>query len=238
MIGTLLFLLGSACWIGNAEAKPEAYVIPWKDGAFAVMVDGRVLLNVRYPGKQELRRSRAEEIARRLNGIFEHPFREPPTFRVERKKDRVEAYCEERLLFSVFRDEARYNHSNPLDLALLWLNGVQMEFYGVNGKGTPVSSGAVGLASWCHVRFHGRRTAFGETHDSYAFTAAHRELPFGSVVLVTSLENGRKVIVRINDRGPWKKNRLVDLSLAAARVLGVEKDGVEKVRLEVIPWKE
>jgi rare lipoprotein A len=57
------------------------------------------------------------------------------------------------------------------------------------------------------------------------------------VVLITSLENGRKVIVRINDRGPWRKSRLVDLSLAAARVLGIQRDGVEKVRLEVIPWK-
>ncbi|MGC8777454.1 MAG: septal ring lytic transglycosylase RlpA family protein [Candidatus Caldatribacteriaceae bacterium] len=238
MIGTLLFLLGSVCWIGDAEAKPTVYVVPWKGEAFAVMVDGRVLLSVRYPEKQALRKSRAEEIARRLNGIFERPFREPPTFRVERKKDRVEAYCEGQLLFSVFQDEARYNHSNPLDLALLWLNGVQLEFYGANGKEMPAVTRVEGLASWCHVRFHGRHTAFGETHDSYAFTAAHRELPCGSVVLVTNLENGKRVIVRINDRGPWKKNRLVDLSLAAARVLGIERDGVEKVRLEVIPWKE
>ncbi|NSW76130.1 MAG: septal ring lytic transglycosylase RlpA family protein [Candidatus Atribacteria bacterium] len=111
-----------------------------------------------------------------------------------------------------------------------------MEFYGISGRGI-TSSTIEGMASWCNIRFHGRRTALGEEHDAYAFTAAHRELPFGSVVLVTSLETGKKVIVRINDRGPWRKGRLVDLSLAAAKVLGIQRDGVEKVRLEVIPWK-
>jgi hypothetical protein len=237
MIGTLLVLLGSFCFISEAKAKSGVYVAPWGGDALAVMVDGRVLLSVRYPAKQKLRESRAEEIARRLREIFAYPFREPPTFRVDKKKDRVEAYCGERLLFSVFVAEARFHRSDPLDLALRWLNNIQMEFYGVN-RGEFVSDKFTeGVASWCHTRFHGRSTALGETYDSYAFTAAHRELPFGSVALITSLENGRKVIVRINDRGPWRKSRLVDLSLAAARVLGIQRDGVEKVRLEVIPWK-
>lgn len=237
MIGILLLFMGGVWWIGTVEAKSQVYVVSWRDGAFAVMSDGQTLLTVRYPEEQKAREERAKEIVRRLNRIFEHPFREPPTFRVKKKKDRVEAYCGEQLLFSVFREEALYNCSDPLNLALLWLNRIQLKFYGISEGGVISSTGVEGMASWCNVRFHGRRTALGEEHDAYAFTAAHRELPFGSVVLVTSLETGKKVIVRINDRGPWKKGRLVDLSLAAAKVLGIQRDGVEKVRLEVIPWK-
>lgn len=236
MIGILLPFVGSMWWIGAIEAKSRVYVVSWRDETFAVVSNGQTLLTVRYPEEKKARKERAEEIVRRLNRLFEYPFREPPTFRVEKKKDRVEAYCGEQLLFSVFREEALYNCSDPLNLALLWLNRIQMEFYGISGRGI-TSSTIEGMASWCNIRFHGRRTALGEEHDAYAFTAAHRELPFGSVVLVTSLETGKKVIVRINDRGPWRKGRLVDLSLAAAKVLGIQRDGVEKVRLEVIPWK-
>lgn len=236
MIGMLLPFVGSMWWIGAIEAKSRVYVVSWRDEAFAVVSHGQTLLTVRYPEEKKAREERAEEIARRLNRLFEYPFREPPTFRVEKKKDRVEAYCGEQLLFSVFREEALYNCSDPLNLALLWLNRIQMEFYRISERGI-TSSTIEGMASWCNIRFHGRRTALGEEHDAYAFTAAHRELPFGSVVLVTSLETGKRVIVRINDRGPWKRGRLVDLSLAAAKVLGIQRDGVERVRLEVIPWK-
>ncbi|MEN3186126.1 MAG: septal ring lytic transglycosylase RlpA family protein [Atribacterota bacterium] len=225
------------CWTGTIEAKSQVYVVSQRDEAFAVVSNGQVLLTVRYPQEERVRRARAEEIARRLNRIFAYPFCEPPTFRVEKKKDRVEAYCEEQLLFSVFHEEALYNRSDSMSLALLWLNRVQMEFYGIGTGAIPSPAKAEGIASWCHVRFHGRRTALGEEHDAYAFTAAHRELPFGSVVLVTSLETGKRVIVRINDRGPWEKGRLVDLSFAAAKVLGIQRDGIEKVRIEVIPWK-
>lgn len=236
--GVLLVVLGSTCCGGEVWANPKAYVEPWRGGSFAVLVEGRVVLSVRYPEKKEARRERAEEIARRLNWLFRYPFQNPPFFRVSKKGKRVEAYGGEKLLFTVFFKEAQIHHSDPLDLALLWLNNVQMEFYGVRGKIFVSSSRTEGTASWYHVRFHGRPTATGAMYDSYGLTAAHRELPFYSVVLVTSLETGKKVIVQINDRGPWKKNRLVDLSLAAARLLGMQKDGIEKVCLEVIPWKK
>jgi rare lipoprotein A len=82
-----------------------------------------------------------------------------------------------------------------------------------------------GIASWYGKRFHGRRTASGERFDMHALTAAHRTLPFGTVVRVTSLVNGRTVDVRINDRGPHLKQRVIDLSQAAARVLGLLESG-------------
>lgn len=91
-----------------------------------------------------------------------------------------------------------------------------------------------GMASWYGPKFHGRLTANGERYDQYAFTAAHRALPMGSVVRVTSLTNGRSVRVRINDRGPFVRGRIIDLSRAAAQYLGMVNKGVDdvEVRLE------
>jgi len=90
----------------------------------------------------------------------------------------------------------------------------------------------VGVASWYGPGFHGKRTASGERFDQNDFTAAHRKLPLGSEVKVTNLENGRSIVVEINDRGPYAKGRVIDLSKAAARRLGIVEDGVGKVRIE------
>ena len=98
----------------------------------------------------------------------------------------------------------------------------------------PVEDGVqVGVASWYGPGFHGRRTASGEVYDQDALTAAHRSLPFGTRVRVTNLENGRAVEVRINDRGPFVGGRVIDVSRAAARVIGLIGPGVGRVRLEV-----
>lgn len=91
-----------------------------------------------------------------------------------------------------------------------------------------------GIASWYGVPFNGHRTSDGEVYDMYGFTAAHRTLPFGSIVQVTDLANGRHVDVRINDRGPFVRNRIIDLSYSAAKALGMVGPGTAPVRLEVV----
>ncbi len=88
-----------------------------------------------------------------------------------------------------------------------------------------------GLASWYGADFHGRRTANGEIYDRHALTAAHPTLPLPSYAYVTNLENGRTVLVRINDRGPYAHDRVLDLSQAAARHLATEQRGVARVRV-------
>jgi len=90
-----------------------------------------------------------------------------------------------------------------------------------------------GLASWYGPEFHGKRASSGEVYDMYQLTAAHPQLPLGTWVAVTNLQNGRSVEVRINDRGPFVGNRLLDLSYAAARLLGMVRPGVAPVRLRV-----
>ncbi|NPB06095.1 MAG: septal ring lytic transglycosylase RlpA family protein [Aquificae bacterium] len=103
-------------------------------------------------------------------------------------------------------------------------------------KGIKVKKGCrveVGKASWYGPKFHGRKTANGEVFDLRKFTAASRTLPLGSYVLVVNLENGRRVVVRINDRGPFVGGRIIDLSQASADKLGMIKKGVSRVA--VIP---
>jgi peptidoglycan lytic transglycosylase len=91
-----------------------------------------------------------------------------------------------------------------------------------------------GVASWYGDPFNGRHTSNGEIYDMHGLTAAHRTLPFGAVVRVTNLRNGKQIEVRINDRGPFVANRVIDLSLSAARALEMVGPGTAPVRLEVI----
>jgi len=91
----------------------------------------------------------------------------------------------------------------------------------------------VGNASWYGKQFHGRTTASGEDFDMFELTAAHRKLPLGTFVKVTNLKNGKWIIVRINDRGPYVGDRIMDLSYSAARMLNF-RDGVERVRIDLI----
>lgn len=100
----------------------------------------------------------------------------------------------------------------------------------------PASLGYVetGLASWYGLEFHGRPTSSREIFNQNDLTAAHPTLPFGTMVLVTNLDNGRQVTVRINDRGPFVKGRIIDLSYAAARMLDMIGPGTARVRLEVV----
>lgn len=93
---------------------------------------------------------------------------------------------------------------------------------------------ARGQASWYGPKFHGLRTANGEIFDMYAMTAAHPTLPLPSVARVTNLENGRTTLVRLNDRGPFARGRIIDLSMAAADALGFKQSGVAEVRVEYV----
>jgi rare lipoprotein A len=94
-------------------------------------------------------------------------------------------------------------------------------------------SGETGLASWYGVPYHGRRTSSGEVYDMYQLTAAHRDIPLGSWVEVTNLTNSRSLTVRINDRGPFVEGRIIDLSYAAASLLGIVGPGVAPVRVRL-----
>ncbi len=115
---------------------------------------------------------------------------------------------------------------------------VNHPLYEVEGKTYSTKSGSAahysknGRASYYHNKFNGRRTASGEVYNSREYTAAHRSLPLGSYALVTNLRNNRKVVVKINDRGPYHGSRIIDLSRAAASDLGMLNSGVGNVKIE------
>ncbi|WP_201354168.1 septal ring lytic transglycosylase RlpA family protein [Hydrogenimonas urashimensis] len=111
--------------------------------------------------------------------------------------------------------------------------------YSINGKTyypTVVSLGwqQEGVASWYGPNFHGGKTSNGETYNMYEMTAAHKTLPMNTMVRVINRRNGRSVVVRINDRGPFVKGRIIDLSYAAAKKLGIDRTGTAPVRLTVL----
>ncbi|GAB5387223.1 MAG: septal ring lytic transglycosylase RlpA family protein [Alphaproteobacteria bacterium] len=92
-----------------------------------------------------------------------------------------------------------------------------------------------GVASWYGPGFHGRKTANGELYNQNYLTAAHRTLPMPSLVRVTNLENGRSIIVRVNDRGPFAHNRIIDMSARGAELLGFRTKGLARVKVEILP---
>lgn len=107
-------------------------------------------------------------------------------------------------------------------------------------RGVPASVSIVsgftqrGAASWYGIPFHGRQTASGEIYDMNGMTCAHRTLPFGTVLHVTNLDNGRSATVRVTDRGPYVSGRIVDLSRGAASSLGIIETGTAQVELKVV----
>lgn len=114
-----------------------------------------------------------------------------------------------------------------------------MRPYTVLGKHyTPLKTGkgytSTGIASWYGKKFHGHNTANGEIYNMFAMSAAHKTLPLPSIVRVTNLQNGRQAIVRVNDRGPFHQDRVIDLSYAAAMKLGVLDTGTAKVKVDVM----
>lgn len=110
------------------------------------------------------------------------------------------------------------------------------QVFGIPYKVLPSAAGYIetGTASWYGNKFHGHLTSNGETYDMYAFSAAHKSLPLPTYLQVTNLANNKSVIVRVNDRGPFHGDRLIDLSYSAAYKLGYLKQGTAKVKIEAI----
>jgi rare lipoprotein A len=127
---------------------------------------------------------------------------------------------------AVPKDEELSRYGNP-------------ESYAVNGRQyyTLKSSAGFqqrGIASWYGKKFHGRRTSSGEIYDMYMMTAAHKRLPLPTYVQITNLENGRKAVLKVNDRGPFHGNRVIDVSYAAALKLGMQEKGTAFVEIKAI----
>ena len=127
---------------------------------------------------------------------------------------------------AVPRNEPRSRYGNPKSYVVFGKRYYVME----SSKGFVEK----GIASWYGTKFHGRRTSSGETYDMYAMTAAHKNLPLPTYVKVTNLNNGKHIIVKVNDRGPFHENRVIDLSYTAAIKLDIIKKGTGLVEVRVL----
>ncbi len=127
---------------------------------------------------------------------------------------------------AVPRAEAKSRYGNPRSYKVMG-----KRYYTLDSSDGYVERG---IASWYGSKFHGRRTSSGETYDMYAMTAAHKTLPLPTYVQVTNLSNGRHVVLKVNDRGPFHANRIIDLSYVAAAKLGVLKRGTAMVEVRAI----
>lgn len=119
-------------------------------------------------------------------------------------------------------------------LLLIAITSLLLSACASQGQVDPDGYRAEGKASYYGARHHGNKTASGERFDQNALTAAHRNLPFGSLVRVTNLRNDKSVVVRINDRGPYSKGRIIDLSHKAAAQIDMLRAGVVPVRIEAL----
>ncbi len=124
------------------------------------------------------------------------------------------------------KDEPRSRYGNPKSYVVFDKRYYVME----SNKGFVEK----GIASWYGTKFHGRRTSSGETYDMYAMTAAHKNLPLPTYVEVTNLKNGKSIIVKVNDRGPFHENRIIDLSYTAATKLDIVKNGTGLVEIRTV----
>lgn len=128
--------------------------------------------------------------------------------------------------------------SRTLTGVLLALLTVQLSFFGCAARKHSWPEEEIGLASWYGPGYHGNQAADGSRYNQRKLTAAHRVLPFGTIVRVTNLENSRTVKVKITDRGPFVEGRIIDLSKKAAKKLKMIEHGVVRVRIEVLQWGE
>lgn len=248
LIGGLLMTFAIGYDPGDVAAGVPARVttrpVDWSGREiWEVIVNGQVVIRMRSSWGGFPARERATIIAERLRKLLSEQVDSCKCVRpleVDRERQIIAVATGDTPIVTVDPIVAQLNHSSMWSLAGIWANnirkalGLPSEFWPTETVQPNRTAVTYGVASWYGPGFHGETTAGGEVFDQYALTAAHRSLPFGSRVKVTNLDNGRSVIVRINDRGPWVSGRVIDLSRRAAESIGLIGKGIAKVKLETI----
>ena len=204
-----------------------------------IVVNGNVVLRIRSAAGGFSPWQRGELVATRLKEVLKR--KTPPSSILPGfENGQVVVRAGPELVVTVDNGSARANRTPAPYLALAWANNIRCslgvaplemeEAWQTLSRGRSITA----RASWYGPRFHGRPTASGEIYDQNVYTAAHRTLPFGTLVLVTNPTTKKTVLVRINDRGPFIPGRSIDLSRAAARAIGMEQTGVADIQMVVI----
>ncbi len=226
----LIILVMALCWTQPVLAAEG--VSFYSSGTLGyVLINNQPVLEISHAYQGVSVADRVRIVANRLRNILETGDFLAEELQVVTARQRVSLNYRGQLLVIADAMSAYRKHRTPEALALEWKQQL-IEAAAAFSHPYTVVEQAVGLASWYGREFRGRRTACGERFDETRYTAAHRWLPFGTRVRVTNLINNRSVIVVVNDRGPWVQRRLIDLSWAAARAIGLT--GVARIKLEVL----
>lgn len=225
----------------SCESKPV--ILRWGDNKDQklpeILINNCPVLRIRTAAGGYSPWERGEIVAARLNEALAGGI-DPTSIMPGFENGEVVVRSETGLLVTVDQGSVNANQTPALYLASAWANNIRtslgVEPLEIEQTLKMISRGRsiTARASWYGSRFHGRPTASGEIYNQNIYTAAHRTLPFGTLVLVTNPTSGKSVLVRINDRGPFIAGRSIDLSRAAARAIGMEEAGVADVEIAVV----
>lgn len=244
----LATLLGALAWAPATEAGANAAklrtVLTAGEPFAEVEIGGIVVMRIRAGHGGLSAGNRAQIVAARLNAVLEESLPGEAIQPAHLGED-VVVRLRDRVIVTADPATARLNGTTPWGLAYTWANNLRLALGAPRlpiphdlpfRGGYRVTAARIGAASWYGPGFQGRRTSSGEAFDQEALTAAHPYLPFGTFVRVTNLDNGKSVVVRINDRGPWIAGRIIDLSRRAAWVIDFLDHGIAMVKIEVLGW--
>jgi len=233
-----------ARYVFNKEKKGEYTPV-------SIYIGDNEVLRISSPAGGLSTEQRAKIVAENINIVIrngENPENILPDFKNGSGIIRIN----EKVLFTIDSNIAKEYGMEPSELAFIWVNNMRdslgaakivrdFHLFANSLKSTPKKFVQkygdfmqTGFASWYGGKFHGRSSADGSVFNKNKFTAAHKSLPFGTVVQVTNIYNGKKCIVKITDRGPFVKGRIIDLSKVAANEIGMLSSGVSKVKVEVL----
>ncbi len=198
---------------------------------YEVYIGNTLILRFRDKDGYKTSLERTMDLVEKLNRIFKkQPNPKLYDFKFNLKKKSIS--YKNTTLTKITREDINANKTEPLALGLMWLNRIRIGI--LNTKNYKLGHKITGLVSWYGKRFHGRKTAYGEIYNRFELTAASLKYPYNTLLVVTNPENKRKIIIRINDKGPYIKGRVLDLSEGSAYILGMKKEGVKKLIIQVI----
>ncbi len=198
---------------------------------YEVYIGNTLILRLRDKGKYESSLTRTMKLVEKLNKIFKtNPKPKLYDFKFDIKKRELK--YKKSILVDIGKEDIISNKTELLALGLTWLNRTRIGI--LNTENYKLGHKEIGLVSWYGGRFHGKKTAYGEIYDKFELTAASLKYPYNTLLIVTNPQNHRKIIIRINDKGPYKKGRVLDLSEGSAYILGMKKEGVKRLIIQVV----
>jgi hypothetical protein len=235
-----LFFLLSANKVNSEVFSSDIGFLYDNNYSYITIDDKKIISIKKLPNNKHI--EKAKEISKKLNSFLYEGKLRPDNILPAIRDNKFIIKSGSDVLFDIEKDISINEKKSSHQITLEWTNNIRNAL-GANPLDKKVSRSfnrnyrnQIGYASWYGGKFHGRRTSSGEVFDMNSFTAAHRTLPLGSQVIVTNIDNGKSIIVKINDRGPFSEpgKRIIDLSKEAFKALSYLGKGIIRVKIETL----